>query len=88
MHFLIFCGPSKKQVLRLRLCDAKTSLRMTLFFCLQYLGKYSDAVGNPYSHGAGTLPPDLAGGDGLREQVRIELLGCGMEGPAVFGFVQ
>ena len=32
-----------------------------------------DSVVNPYSPGAGTLPPELAGRDALRDQVRIAL---------------
>jgi len=32
-----------------------------------------DPIGNPYSPGAGTPPPELAGRDELREQVRIAL---------------
>ena len=32
-----------------------------------------DPVNNPYAPGAGTPPPELAGRDGLREQVRVAL---------------
>ena len=32
-----------------------------------------DPIRNPYSPGAGTPPPELAGRDDLREQVRIAL---------------
>lgn len=32
-----------------------------------------DPIGNPYTPGAGTPPPELAGRDALREQVRIAL---------------
>lgn len=32
-----------------------------------------DPILNPYSPGAGTPPPELAGRDAVREQVRISL---------------
>lgn len=32
-----------------------------------------DAIRNPYSPGAGSAPPELAGRDGLREQVRVAM---------------
>lgn len=41
-----------------------------------------DAIRNPYSPGAGSPPPELAGRDGLREQLRIALARIRLGKPA------